>query len=365
MNSALEELGYRTIAVLPKEDPQGVNILKDAGVEVVSLNLYRIRRLSLILDNLKYLFHFIPNTISIFKLIKKYDIDIVQICGLMHIHGAIAAKIARRKIVWQILGTFAPGSLRLLISPIVALFADAVMVTGHNALRKHPFHKYFPSVTSFAPPVDSARFAFNKEKREKARKILNVSDQAFVIGTVGNQNKTKSHEKLVEIASKISDSHKDIFFRVIGNKTPSHARYYQEEVITKADKLGLFKGNKLSIMEYQGSPADILSGYDIFLLTSYTEGIPTVILEAMANGRPVISSKVGGVPEVVEQGINGFLYEFNDTDKAVEFILELYSDREKLTSIGYNNVKISQTKYDKMQCAKTHAEVYNFVMQEM
>jgi len=70
--------------------------------------------------------------------------------------------------------------------------------------------------------------------------------------------------------------------------------------------------------------ADLLAASDVFLLSSISEGIPLTVIEAMAARRPVVSTSVGGLPELVEHGVTGFLASSGDDTSIATFLIELY-----------------------------------------
>lgn len=85
---------------------------------------------------------------------------------------------------------------------------------------------------------------------------------------------------------------------------------------------------------------------DIFLLPSYAEGLPISILEAMASGLPIITTPVGGIPEVIEDGINGFLITPGDHRALAEKLLLLLSNKQMRQEMGSNNRKKIKERYD-------------------
>ena len=72
----------------------------------------------------------------------------------------------------------------------------------------------------------------------------------------------------------------------------------------------------------------------IFCLPSYDEGLPMSMLEAMAAGIPVVMTRVGAIPEVIEDGVNGLLYDAGDTDALSACLVTLLSDDEQARGIG-------------------------------
>lgn len=76
---------------------------------------------------------------------------------------------------------------------------------------------------------------------------------------------------------------------------------------------------------------------DIFLLPSYDEGLPYSMIEAMAAGLPVVSTYIGGIPEVIENGINGFLFSPGDLKSLIESLTKLIEEKNLRLKMGLNN----------------------------
>jgi glycosyltransferase involved in cell wall biosynthesis len=87
--------------------------------------------------------------------------------------------------------------------------------------------------------------------------------------------------------------------------------------------------------------AELLNKCDIYVLPSYNEGLPISILEAMSYGKPVISTNVGGIPEIVKPGFNGWLFQPGDRDALNGIILEVLAEKEKLKEYGINSMSVS------------------------
>lgn len=77
-----------------------------------------------------------------------------------------------------------------------------------------------------------------------------------------------------------------------------------------------------------------LAAADVLVLPSYREGLPNAVLEAMAAARPSIATRVGGIPDLVEQGVTGLLYEAGDIQSLAGCLLELSTHRERVAAMG-------------------------------
>jgi glycosyltransferase involved in cell wall biosynthesis len=86
---------------------------------------------------------------------------------------------------------------------------------------------------------------------------------------------------------------------------------------------------------------ELLANCDIYILPSYNEGLPMSILEAMTFGKPIISTPVGGIPEVVKPGFNGWLFKPGDREALTKIIFEALEHEERLATYGKNSLALS------------------------
>jgi glycosyltransferase involved in cell wall biosynthesis len=87
---------------------------------------------------------------------------------------------------------------------------------------------------------------------------------------------------------------------------------------------------------------ELLNNCDVYILPSYNEGLPISILEALAYGKPVISTTVGGIPEIVRPGYNGWLMEAGDRIALQEIIADVLDNKDKLDVFGKHSLAISR-----------------------
>ena len=95
-------------------------------------------------------------------------------------------------------------------------------------------------------------------------------------------------------------------------------------------------------------------------MTSVHEGLPTVLLEAMYFGKIVIARNVGGIPELIEDGRNGFLY--SDIEQAEKIVHSIYNNRNNFNYIGEYAHLYIKSKYSNFIQARKYAEVYKSLL---
>jgi glycosyltransferase involved in cell wall biosynthesis len=143
----------------------------------------------------------------------------------------------------------------------------------------------------------------------------------LVVSTVARLYVTKGLTHLLDAIVLVRRAHPATRFRVYGDGE------LRGELLEKAARLGL-DGDQIFVGSFT-SRADlgrILSGTDIFVLSSILEGQPLVVIEAMAYGRPIVTTAVGGIPELIKDGINGLLCQPADPEALARGILRVIED---------------------------------------
>ena len=160
--------------------------------------------------------------------------------------------------------------------------------------------------------------------REEARVQLVLPHSKKVIGIIANFYPAKGLEYAIEAASKIDRD--DVVWCVIGD---GMGRFTLKRMIEDA---GLVE--KVLLVGRKEDASQYLHAFDLFVLPSVKEGFPWVILEAMAAKLPIIASRVGAVPEIIEDGISGYVVEPRDSDQIAERVATLLDNTHKAQEMG-------------------------------
>lgn len=363
LHHALLKRGWEQIILTTTEPGNGAERLRAAGIKVLQIPLHRMRASLNPRIQFAFFARLLPEIASIRRVIRELNIDLVQIAGVQNFHGAFAARREQIPVVWQLLGTYAPSFLRRILCPMVTQLANVVMVTGNATLLGHPgIERLKDRVITFFPPVDTQEFRPDQSRRLAARVEMEVPQDALLIGTVGNFNRPKRHDILVQAAYLLLPHFSNLYVRILGSPTLSHADYYERNVKALAKRLGLLEKKRLMFINPGARVADLLPAFDVFVLTSMAEGIPTVILEAMACGLPVVATDVGSVTEVVKDGQTGFVVPPSRPDKVAEAVNRLLSLPELRLKMGKEARRLAEQLYDTERCADVHARAYEMAL---
>jgi glycosyltransferase involved in cell wall biosynthesis len=186
------------------------------------------------------------------------------------------------------------------------------------------------------------------------------NDRPFTVTTVARLYVTKGLTYLLDTAALVKKSHPNIQFKVYGEGE------LRDELLAKADGLGLdgksiFAGAFTSREEL----TRIMENTDIFLLSSILEGQPLVIVEAMAYGCPIVSTNVGGIPELITDGVNGLLCPPQEPQCLAEKIMMLVDDAAQRERLGRAARRFYENSpFEAKAAAKFFVEVYGKVLEE-
>ena len=324
------------------------------------LRLYqrlRMKNVKIILSSLpfKSLLYWVWLFFSSLRIIKRHRIDIV------HCHGTkealvvgLAAKLLRKKIIYTIEGD---PNIEISISSYRYSFLDKLflrfswniglkladkIVGCSNWMAEH-LKKYGLEATSIPNPIDYERFS-------------NVMAHGSNIVCIARFEKVKNIETLIIAASKILKKYPEVKLVVVGGGSQ------EKELKTLAEKLSISDN-----VEFQGFRPDVenvLKDALVFVLSSIYEPFGMVAAEALAAGLPIIVSKVGGLREIVKDGINGFSFNPRDWQELSKKIL-LLLENQKLREEMKNKAKESAKEFSPKNIALKYLRVYLDVLRKV
>jgi glycosyltransferase involved in cell wall biosynthesis len=170
-------------------------------------------------------------------------------------------------------------------------------------------------------------------ERERARAILGIPPGRFVVGWIGRMTAIKRTDDVLLAFGKLRERGIDATLCLVGDGPD------RGSLERRARELGIAR--HCLYLGYQDDVAGWYAVLDAFLLTSANEGTPVTAIEALAAGKPVVSTAVGGVPDVVRDGVDGFLAPAGDTSALADGLERLARDpdlREQMGAAGRERV---------------------------
>ncbi|WP_241557964.1 glycosyltransferase family 4 protein [Falsirhodobacter deserti] len=185
-----------------------------------------------------------------------------------------------------------------------------------------------------------------------ARDIARPADAPARVLFVGRLDSVKGGRLLLEAFGALRERHPDAALEIVGDG-PDRAA-----MEARARELGL--GSKVRFHGYrtQEEVARILSGADMLVLPSFAEGVPVVLMEAMASGLPVVSTRIAGIPELVEDGKTGFLVPAGDLETLTARIDTLLSDPQRAQAMGAAGRAVVEAEFNLEREATWLAQIF-------
>jgi glycosyltransferase involved in cell wall biosynthesis len=193
------------------------------------------------------------------------------------------------------------------------------------------------------------------------RREFNIPDEAPIIGMVARIDQQKDYETLAKAAASVVKEAPNARFLIVGSYSSEDGQRAHFEKV----KAWLATNDVLPYFVFTGFRNDvprILSAMDIVVLSTHYEGLPLVLLEAMAHGKPVVSTAVDGVPELVTDNHTGLLFPHRDHRTLASHILGLIRDRSRAVRLGENARSSVQAHFSYEQFRRDMVALYRRVL---
>lgn len=284
----------------------------------------------------RYYFIKIYTTLWYLFTILRFRIDIVHPQSRDDfVFATNAAKIARRTAVWT-----DHADLKYILDRV-----------NHPHPRMQSWilnaFKHVYSVTCVSNSEYDSILSVAKELEPKLTIIHNgvfvpdtvrpVSKDCFVVGTNARLVPEKGISELMTAFSNAKIKNSELW--LLGGHSDNLARY-----TVLAEDLGII--NKVKFLGYVSNPNDYVASMDIFVHASYHEAFSLAIIEAAMLGRPIIATKVGGTPEIIEDQLTGLLIEPKNSKAIEESLIKVYDNPDLANKIGVAAKKYSSKYFD-------------------
>lgn len=272
--------------------------------------------------------------LKVARLVREECIEIVQTTLLYaDLIGAIAAKIAGVPIVisWETVSHGTHDSLRTKWRHKIGYrfamkFVDKIVAVSDETRMSIIVNRAIPpeKVVTIHYGVDLSKFKDTNGFDE--RKKLGFENGTPIIGIVGRLEEVKGHLYFIKAASEIVKRFANMQCIFIGDGS---LRKSLEEEVEKLELRSNFR-----FLGFRRDIQNLLNVIDVFVLPSLSEGLPNVILEAMACRKPVVATAVGGIPEAVVHGVTGLLVSAKNSIAIKDAIVKLLENRKALIEMG-------------------------------
>lgn len=319
----LDSTVFRPVVVCPEEGefPQ---VLRAQGVPVQTVPFHGLRA---------------RNPLRYFETIARLC-SLVRSNGISLIHanhhyfanyGVVVGRICRVPVVVHVRGVESDGFFRSFARWIAR--ADRVVCVSQAArnrlldyARENLGERRAARLeTASCVIYDGLRREDVNTDKEEVRAELGISPDAKVVGIVGQVTPEKGLGEFVEAARDVLKHRADVHFLVVGDD-PDTARDFGNWIRRNVDDFDI--GDKFTLTGFRRDAARMMAAMDVSVLASWQDAFPRTVLESMAAGVPAVATRVGGVPEMIEDSVSGLLVEPRDPSAIARGVLRVLAMTE-------------------------------------
>ena len=301
---------------------------KRCGVKVVTVPSL-VRRISPISDILALY--------DLTRLIHKEKPDVVHThTSKAGILGRLAARIAGVPTIVHtphghvFFGHFGPMVSRIFlwIEKLFAPLTDRIVALTSGESRDYIDLNVYPSekLVTIHSGVDVEKFSQVPDGAVEKKRSIGLSQDGLVVGFIGWLLPIKGPMHLIRAMAKVWQAHEDTNLLFIGKG--------DLDVELRAEAMKISANGKINFLGWRSDIDEIMPIMDILVLPSLNEGMGRVLVEAMAAGKPIVASSVGGIPDLVQHNHNGLLVPPGDEKALAEAILEIINNPAKAKMMG-------------------------------
>ena len=304
------------------------------------------------------------------SLIKKERVDIVHSQGARaDFFARIAAKLAGAPNVVSTVPMPVEGfdvhPIRKLIYIIFSRFSERFVdrfLVVSDALEKIMIEKHGiepQKVVKIYNGIETDEYCISGEeiacRRSSFRKKSDLGENVPVIGVIGRLVWQKGFKYFIEAIPDVLKEFKDARFLLIGEGE------LEDELKVKSKKLKL--EDKIIFTGFMDDIRDVLASIDILVIPSLQEGLPVVLLEAMAMKKPIVAANIEGIMEILENGVTGLLVPPGNSKALAETIINMLTHKDKALQMGLSARKIVEERFGVDIMVQKVEEVYEELLQ--
>ena len=331
---SLDKNDFRPYVILPC-DGVLVDALKREGIPVKVVPYPIMRRKYFNPKGvIRYTINFLRYSRIITRIAKKNKIDIIHTNTAATLEGCYVSKKLRIPQLWSIHEIIVnPKIMFALTSGWISKYSS-ITITDSQAVKDHLLksRKFSDDdIHVIYNGVDASRFNPDNDSTY-LRKEWNLPAGARVIGMMGRVNSWKGQKDFLKAAEIVMEKFPDVYTVFVGSAFSGEE--WREEELAEAIEHSPFK-DRIINQGYRTDSEGIYKLYDVFVLPSINpDPLPTVVLESMATGKPVVGYRHGGICEMVDDGNNGLLAEVRNPKDLASKIIQLLEDDDLRNKMG-------------------------------
>ncbi len=222
---------------------------------------------------------------------------------------------------------------------VLRRFAGRVVAVSESARREYIEHLRLPpeKVVTIYNGIDVDRFRVEPSVRAQVRAELGIPQKARLTATVAVLRPQKGIEDMLEALPAMVNRVPNLHYMVVGDGPD------RQNLERKISERGL--EDRVTLTGVRPDVPRMLAAADVFVLPSYTEALPTVVAEAMASGLPVVATRVGGIPEMVDD-TTGILVDPGDREGLAAAVSAILTDNDMASALGDQGARTAERRFD-------------------
>lgn len=321
----LDKNKFEPYVVLPCDGPL-VNKLRENNIWVEVIEYPILRRKYF---NPKGIFNYAKDYLTYSKkineIVKMKNIDTIHTNTMAVLEGIYIKQKSKLPLVWHIHEIIVnPKFMNKFLSYLIAKNADEI-VTVSNAVKRHlESTGYFKKeIRVIYNGVDNKVFSPQNDS-DYIRSEFNIPKDSKIVGMIGRVNAWKGQKDFLNAMEVVLDKYPNVYAMLVGGVFEG-----EEWRITELQEIidNMKNKDRVIFSDYRKDTKNIYALYDIFVLPSTNpDPLPTVVLESMASGKPIVGYKHGGICEMVKHGYNGLLAQVGNSEDLASKISQILSD---------------------------------------
>jgi glycosyltransferase involved in cell wall biosynthesis len=298
---------------------------------------------------------FLKSSLQLAREFKRRRVELIHCSDLLAAYyAAVAGKIAGLPVLCHVRCSYPNLSRR---DRSFLRWVDRFVFVSHDTWRTFGYRVPEHRGTVVYDGIDTGTGGGDSGE-QGVRREFEIPPNVKIIGMVSRVAPAKDFRTLARAAARVVGARTDVRFLIVGDH--SQVKNYREhyaQVRRMLSEEGV--GDYFIFTDHREDVARLIGAMDVFVLSTHTEGLPLVILEAMAQSVPIVATAVGGVPEIVMDGVTGLLHEHEDDAGLAAQIGSLLGDEARRLSLGEAGRQFVLTNFTREQFAASMVGLYS------
>ncbi len=301
---------------------------------------------------------YVRSSVTLARELLRRQVDMVHCADLLAAHEvALAGRLAGLPVLCHIRNRFEDISRRdrSFLWPV-----QKFVFVSRNTWRQFAYAVSPERGTVIYDGIDIPATADDADDRVSVHREFGIPEHAPIIGMMARVAPQKDFGTLARAAARILKSQPNARFLIAGDyaSRKNHEHYLR----VQADVQACGVAESFIFTGYRDDVPRLINALDVFVLSTHSEGLPLVILEAMARGKPVVATAVDGIPEVVQDAKSGLLFPHEDHETLASHIAGLLKDRAWGRRLGEAGRHLVRSAFSSTQFAESMNAVYESLL---